>query len=88
MIPLGDRWYRYVCTTAVAVGVVCATGTSSSVAVAQSAPPPLTPFRGLVDHVSATSIAWAFRRPASTAGRTPSAVTAAMSSWSRPHGIS
>ena len=53
MRPRSDYRSRVVRTAAVAALLAIASGRSSSVVVAQSAPP-LTPFRGLIDHVTTT----------------------------------
>ena len=54
-----DFWSGVVRTTVIAGLLVFANGGPSPVAVAQSAPPPeLTPFRGLIDHVSAAPNGW------------------------------
>ena len=54
-----DFWSGVVRTTVIAGLLVFANGGPSPVAVAQSSPPPeLTPFRGLIDHVSAAPNGW------------------------------
>ena len=61
--------------TFLAIAALCVL-TASSALVAQS--PPLTPFRGLIDHVSVDPLAGA--TPAARSGTARSAATAAMSS--------
>jgi hypothetical protein len=45
-------------TIALGLLLVFASGSPAPVAVAQGGPPPLTPFRGLIDHVSAAPSGW------------------------------
>ena len=54
-----DFWRGVVRTSVVAGLLAFANGGPSPVALAQSNPPPLVPFRGLIDHVSATPSGWA-----------------------------